>query len=158
VSNGTSANLLRGCENGCGKENTITGLPFLTSGMEHQADFFLSAAAEVSGDMAIPRACWAKGRLRNSRRDDYLLVEVEPPIIGQPYGLGARTLQMIISSRYRGFSLFPVSDWPCDVYVSRILDDRVVNTSVVEEDQIELMAWGRIYRTLAEANAEAKRL
>jgi len=124
--------------------------------MEHQADFFLSAAAEVSGDMAIPRACWAKVRLRNSRRDDYLLVEVEPPIIGQPYGLGARTLQMIISSRYRGFSLFPVSDWPCDVYVSRILDDRVVNTSVVEEDQIELMAWGRIYRTLAEANAEAK--
>ena len=154
-----NTNLLRGCENGCGKENTITGLPFLTSGMEHQADFFLSAAAEASGDMAIPRACWAKGRLRNSRRDDYMLVEVEPPIIGQAYGLGGQDItEVIISSRHRSFSLFPVSDWPCDVYVSRILDDRVVNTSVVEEGQIELMAWGRIYRTLAEANAEAKRL
>jgi len=154
-----NTNLLRGCENGCGKENTIAGPPFLTSGMEHQADFFLSAAAEASGDMAIPRACWAKGRLRNSRRDDYMLVEVEPPIIGQAYGLGGQDItEVIISSRHRSFSLFPVSDWPCDVYVSRILDDRVVNTSVVEEGQIELMAWGRIYRTLAEANAEAKRL
>jgi hypothetical protein len=127
--------------------------------MKGSPDFFLSAAAEVRGDLAVPRACWAKGRLRDNLRDDYMLVEVEPPVIGQEYGLGSNDIATVmISSRYQGSSLFPVSEWPCDVYVARILDDAIVKTSVFTKGQVELLVWGRIYRTLAEADADVKKV
>lgn len=126
--------------------------------MESEADFFLCAVAEVRGDLAIPRACWAKGRLRDNLRDDYMLIQVEPSIIGQEYGLGSKNIaNVVISARYQSSSLFPVSEWPCDVYVARILDETIIKTSVIEEGEIELIAWGRIYRTLAEADAEVKK-
>ena len=126
--------------------------------MKREPDFFLSAAAEVRGDLAVPRACWTKDRLRDNLRNELLLVEVEPPIIGQEYGLGGKDIaEVVLSSRYQGSSLFPVSEWPCDVYVSRILHDAGVDTSLLTKDQLELVVWGRIYRTLAEANAEAKK-
>jgi hypothetical protein len=126
--------------------------------MKSSPDFFLSATAEVRGDLAVPRSCWAKGRLKDDLRDDYMLVEVEPPVIGQEYGLVSTNIgEVLILSRHQGSSLFPVSEWPCDVYVARKLDDAIAETSVIAKGQVELIVWGRIYRTLAEANAEARR-
>jgi hypothetical protein len=126
--------------------------------MKSKPDFFLTAVGEVQGDLAVPRACRTKGRLRDNVRDDYMLVEVEPAIIGQEYGLGRKDItEVLLSSRYQGFSLFPITEWPCDVYIARILDDAVIATSVITANQVEVIAWGRIYRALPEADAEVKK-
>jgi len=45
-------------------------------------DFFLDPAD--GGDQQELRTCWVQGRLRNSNRDDFALVLIEPPLIGQP--------------------------------------------------------------------------
>jgi hypothetical protein len=125
--------------------------------MTTKPDFFLSAAGE-NEDIASPRACWQKNRLKDSMRDDHLLVEIEPPVIGQKYGLGSEDITtLILSARYDGFSLFPVREWPCHVYVARILDAAVVRTLVFTRTQVEIIAWGMIFRTLDEANAHAKK-
>jgi hypothetical protein len=60
--------------------------------IQREPDFFLAAVVETDGDLANPRACWSKARLRNTHRDDYMLIEIEPPIIGQAYGSGTETL------------------------------------------------------------------
>jgi hypothetical protein len=122
--------------------------------MKAMPDFFLSTAGENEG-LTTPRACWQKARLKDPARDDHMLVEIEPPVIGQNYGLGSQDItNLILSSRYEGFSLFPVKEWPCHVYVSRILDATVIRTLAFTRDQIEIIAWGRIFRTLDEANAD----
>ncbi len=96
--------------------------------MEMKSDFFLSAAGESEG-LASPRACWEKARLKDQVRDDHMLVEIEPPLIGQGYGLGGQDItSLILSARHEGFPLFPVKEWPCHVYIARILDDTVSKT------------------------------
>jgi|SRR5450755_1030801 len=126
--------------------------------MEKKPDFFLSAVGEMRGDLAVPRACWNKDRLRDEVRNDYMLVEVEPPVIGQRYGLGNQDIpELIISTRHHGFSLFPVTEWPSRVYVARILDPSIIQSLVFTRGQVEVIGWGMIFRTEDEAKTEVER-
>ena len=87
-----------------------------------------------------------------------MLVEIDPPVIGQHYGLGSKDItNLILSSRHEGFTLFPVKEWPCHVYVARILDDAIPKTTSFTRDQVEVIAWGMIFRTLDEAKAHARK-
>jgi hypothetical protein len=123
--------------------------------MEANPDFFLSAAGEMRADLATVRACWSKGRLRDDVRDDYMLSEVDPPVIGQEYGLGDQDIrELIISTHFRGFTLFPVTEWPSHVYVGRMLDPSVAQTLVFTASQVELIGWAMIFPTRAEAEAQ----
>lgn len=98
-------------------------------------------------------------RLRDPVRDDYMLVEIEPALIGQPFGLGDRDIsRLILSTRHQGYTLFPITEWPSHVYVTRILDEAILQTSSFTKEQIELIAWARIYRTLKEAEADFRKL
>jgi hypothetical protein len=125
--------------------------------MEAKPDFFLSAAGE-NEELASPRACWEKGRLKDQVRDDHMLIEIAPPLIGQRYGLGSKDIaNLILSARHEGFSLFPIKEWPCHVYIARILDDAITKTLTFTRSQVEIIAWGMIFRTLDEANTHAKK-
>ena len=124
--------------------------------MKQEPEFFLSAAGENEG-LASPRACWEQGRLKDQVRDDHMLIEIEPSLIGQNYGLGGKDItNLILSVRHEGFSLFPVKEWPCHVYVARILDDAITKTLTFGRDQVEIIAWGMIFRTFDEADAHAR--
>lgn len=68
--------------------------------MENEADFYLTAAGE-SEKLAVPRACWVKGRLKDHVRDDHMLIRIEPPLVGQGFGLGDKDIfDLIISTRF----------------------------------------------------------
>lgn len=85
-----------------------------------------------------------------------MLIEIHPAVIGQRYGLGDEDIFFVLlAAKWRGYSLFPVSHWPCPVNVYRVLDERVLGASSFEPEQVTLMAWGTIFPTLAEANASA---
>jgi hypothetical protein len=119
--------------------------------MEAAADFFLSCAGEYE-PLTEPRACWPKARLRNEIRDDYMLIEIRPPLIGQPFGLADKDItQLVISTRFVGETLYPITRWPVSVYVSRILDETILRPLSFEKNQVELIAWGMIFKTLEAA-------
>jgi hypothetical protein len=123
--------------------------------MEANPDFFLSAAGEMRGDLATVRACWSKGRLRDDVRDDYMLIEVDPPVIGQEHRLGDQNItELIISTHFSGFTLFPITEWPSHVNIGRMLDQSVAQTRVFTRGQVELIGWAMIFPTRAEAEAE----
>jgi hypothetical protein len=87
-----------------------------------------------------------------------MLIEIAPPLIGQRYGLGSKDIaNLILSARHEGFSLFPIKEWPCHVYIARILDDAITKTLTFTRSQVEIIAWGMIFRTLDEANTHAKK-
>lgn len=114
----------------------------------------MSAAGEMRGDMEVPRACRAKGRLRDGVRDDYMLIEVEPPVIGQNYGLGDEDIrELVIATRHKGESLYQITKWPCPVYVARILDPCVVDSLTFTDDQVKMIAWALLFRTAEDVNA-----
>jgi hypothetical protein len=119
-------------------------------------DFFLTSAGEF-GPLSQPRACWKKARLHDRARDDYLLVEIKPVLVGQSFGLKEQDISsLILSTRYQGSTLFPITEWPSHVYVTRVLDETVLQTLSFTEDQIELIAWAMIFRTFEEADTAAR--
>jgi len=108
-------------------------------------DFFLDATE--TGDPRELRACWLEGRLRDSSRDDYMLVRIDPPLIGQPYGLGDRDIErVLLATRHAGRTLFPVTEWPAFVYVLRVLDDTVLKTKMFSANHVQMIRWAILHK------------
>jgi hypothetical protein len=125
--------------------------------MDRAPAFFISTAGEYE-PLAAPRACWEKARLRDNVRDDHMLIDVEPALDGQRFGLGpADITQLIVSARQRGQTLYPISSWPLSVYVARIVDETIIGSGKFTREQVELIAWGTLFRTREEALALARR-
>jgi hypothetical protein len=100
-----------------------------------------------------PRRCTPVRRLRGPIRDDYLLIKIDPPLIGQPFGLGANDIdEVIVATRLEGVSLFPIERWPVDVYVVRLLVASEAKETVMA-DEMELIAWAELYPTEEHAKA-----
>lgn len=125
--------------------------------MQANPQFFLTTAGEY-GPLAEPRACWVLDCVQNETRDDYMLVRIDPSLVGQQFGLGHKDItELILATRHEGYSLFPIGRWPAHVYVVRVIDDSVLRMRRFSRDQIELIAWGMLFCTFDEALAEAKR-
>ena len=63
--------------------------------------------------MRTPRACTALKRLNGEKRDDLLLLKIDPPIIGQRFGLGERNIDhVIVATRFEGTCLFRLHTGP----------------------------------------------
>jgi hypothetical protein len=88
-----------------------------------------------------------------------MLVGIDPPLIGQPFGLGANDITaLILSTRHEGFSLFSLEEWPINVYVARISDTNVLDAECFEREQVQLIAWGEVFDDFQKATARAQEL
>ena len=117
-------------------------------------DFFL--ASSDGYDLDGPRRCWRLKRVASDSRDDLLLIKVDPPILGQKYGLGDRDLDvLLIATRHAGASLFPINEWPIAVHVARLLGDKSVDSDRLRDEDFESIAWAELYRSESDALAIA---
>ena len=121
---------------------------------DREPDFYL-----VSGersDPVMPTACWDEARLDDSFRDDYMLVRISPSILGQKYGLGGRDIDcLILAARLAGTTLYPISEWPCHVYVFRVVNLVLLNSSSLGKDDVEMISWGTLHKTVDDASRAA---
>jgi hypothetical protein len=87
-------------------------------------------------------------RLECGQRSDCLLVKVDPPLIGQRYGLGASDIEkVVVATRHKGASLFPITGWPVFVHVARPLVDKPESRDRLLSNEIEAIAWAELYAT-----------
>jgi hypothetical protein len=115
-----------------------------------QPDFFL--ASTESYNLQEPREVFILKILHGTYRDDFMLVKIEPPIIGQRYGLGGKDIsEVVIVSRHESESLLNIKDWPMSVHVARPLVDDLKKKNSLDEKEIELIAWAEIYKTEEDA-------
>lgn len=125
--------------------------------MNRLPDFYMSTAGEYE-PLAAPRACWQRMRLRDDARNDHMLIDIDPPLDGQRFGMGATDItQLIISARHQGQTLYPISEWPFFVYVTRIVDRAIIESRSFTREQVELIAWGGLFRTCEGASDHAQR-
>ena len=107
-------------------------------------DFYLSSSEGY--DLEEPRRCWIVRKFRTTQRSDLLLVELQPPIIGQKYGLGGRDIaQVVVASRHQGVSLIPISEWPAYVHVARIVGDSIEEP--LQDEDLQVIAWAELHQT-----------
>jgi len=116
-------------------------------------DFYL-ASTEGYG-LEEPRRCWRIKRLATQGRDHLLLVRIDPPLIGQKYGMGGRDIDLVlVATRHRGASLFSVDAWPAYVHVARPLVDDPERRDRLEANELTSIGWGELYRTEEDARAK----
>jgi hypothetical protein len=73
-----------------------------------------------------------------------MLVWIDPPIVGQPYGSGGDDISdLVLAARHIGDSLFSISDWPVAVHVYRPLKMPVPDVLMLED--IGSMVWAYVY-------------
>lgn len=129
--------------------------PFFSSRRFSQPDFYLTSSEGYG--LEEVRACYKERRLMNGHPDGYMLCEVDPPIVGQPYGLGGQDMHRdVIASRHSGYSIFAISDWPAYVHVARLIRDVSDDKFVIAENDIESIGWAEIYESSAAAKASLK--
>jgi hypothetical protein len=115
-------------------------------------------ASTESEEFRKPRRIVPVKRVRGAVRDDYLLVEVSPPVIGQAHGMGGADIDLLIlATRTKDNSLFPIGHWPIDVHIAipKLSDPR--HCDVFRSDQLDHVAWGTLYLDAGTALDEARR-
>ncbi len=118
--------------------------------------YFASSDVRPDDDLAMPRKCWRIKRLQGDVRDDYLLIRLDPPIIGQPLGLGGKDLHMVlVTTKDRTASLFPIQRWPVLIYVLQLLIDDAESRDVIHDEEFALLGWAELYRTEEAARRKA---
>ncbi len=102
-----------------------------------------------------PRACKVLKRLKSEIRDDYALVQIDPPLPSETYDTERSISELILVSRYEGKSLFPFTESPTHVYICR-LKNNILNSSEIDAEDIIIMDWGAAYRSEADATSALK--
>lgn len=120
--------------------------PFFTANRFSHPDFYLTSSEGYN--LEEIRACYKEKRLIGGHPDGYMLCEIDPPIMGQRYGLGGQDIhKIIIASRHGGFSIFSINKWPAYVHVARPLSSDIEHKTSINEDDIEPIAWAEIYES-----------
>jgi hypothetical protein len=120
-----------------------TCCPFFSSEYFYKPDFYLSSSEGYN--LEALRACFKERRFIGSHPDGYMLCEIDPPILGQSYGLGAKDInQIVIASRHAGYSIFDIKEWPAYVHVARLSRDIARDQFVLEEEDIKSIGWAEI--------------
>lgn len=79
------------------------------------------------------------------------LVRLKPPVIGQPWGLTEDLEYFVLACRHEGGQLFPVNEFPCFVHIARYLKDGLLRAEELEKNDLEIVAWGELYRSYYDA-------
>lgn len=117
-------------------------------------DFYLSSTESYQFEHS--RRCRIVKSVRTQDRDDLFIIQIDPPIIAQKYGVGNKDIDLIlVATRHKEDSINPVKRWPVCVHVARPLVDPMA-CEVLTEDEYESMAWAELYET--EEDARLKRV
>jgi hypothetical protein len=91
--------------------------------------------------------------------DGYLVVQVEPAIMGQQFGLGGRDIDcVVLAPRHASVTLMPLSESPAAVHVAMLLIPVSQALHGVTKGDLRLLAWGEVYATVEEARRDLQRV
>jgi hypothetical protein len=97
-----------------------------------EPDFYMTSGETYPWcDSARLRRCWRGQRLGGDLRDDYLVLEVDPPFSGRDHKMERDFNRLIVVPRHAGVSLFPPNDrFICVHAVEYLPDDAEIPTRI----------------------------
>lgn len=79
------------------------------------------------------------------------LVKLNPPVVGQSFVAGDIEY-VVLANRHEGNSLFPIREFPCFVFITRPLITNILDVQSIKKSDLEILAWGELYRTASDAD------
>lgn len=118
-----------------------------------EPDFYL--ASSDSYILEKPRRVWSIKRMSIPSRDDLLLVRITPPVRSEACGPKEQDIDIVLlATRRKGASLFPIREWPVAVYVIRPLIDDIAKRDKLNYGEFENMAWAEVYKSEDDARSK----
>jgi len=111
--------------------------------------FYLSSLDSIK--FADVRECVFIRKLQFDSGKECALVKLTPPVIGQDFNLGYDVENFVLANRHEGDTLFPIKEFPCFVFVALPRVEDIESRSVISKDDVEVVAWGEIYRSRSDA-------
>jgi len=96
------------------------------------------------------RQCEFVGSLRFDTGKECVIARLDPPILGQPFGVPEDLNEVLLAARHQGDLLSSIREFPCSVFVARPLKN-VKSGDVVCATDMVILAWAEIYRTKHDA-------
>jgi hypothetical protein len=119
-------------------------------------DFYL--ASTDSYNVEMPRRVWRLKRMSGPGRDDLLLARIDPPIVDQEHGSDAQNVEtVLLATRHKGASLFPIIQWPVFVHVLRATINNVEDRDSLQKGEFRNIAWAELYKTEEDAHKKSLR-
>ena len=112
--------------------------------------YYLSSLESTK--FSVTRECVFQKRLRFRTGKECVLVKVCPPVIGQEYGVAEDIDLFVLTARHEGRGLFPIKAFPCFVFIARPLTDGIETRGEIGKEDVEVVAWGELYRTKSDAD------
>ena len=113
-------------------------------------DFYLASTDYYN--LETPRRVWRLKRMSGAGREDLSLARIDPPIIDAEYGSDAENIDIVLlATRHRGASLFPVAEWPVFVHVLRPMIKNVEHRDNLQTSEVRNIAWAEPYKTEEDA-------
>ena len=101
------------------------------------------------------RKCFTIKRFLTEGRDDYLFIQISPSLNAREYSIADDQIsKLIIATRDKGISLFPIIKWPVRVYIIRVLIENPEERDVLKDDELELIDWAELYETEESAQSQ----
>jgi hypothetical protein len=83
-----------------------------------------------------------------------ILVNVSPAIPGNKYDKSDDLDQLILTSRHEGEDILSITKYPYFVFICKLKTPHKSSANIIGKDELEILAWGELYRT--EYDAENK--
>jgi hypothetical protein len=97
------------------------------------------------------RKCSFLKTLQFDTGKDCVLAEIDPPVIGQQYGVVGDIKYVVLANRHEGYPLSPIREFPCFVFIARPLIDDIASRNGITKNDLQIIGWGELYRTQSDA-------
>lgn len=116
--------------------------------MSVQEVYYLSSLDSVLFEPV--RRCVAISHTVLSSGQDALVVQVEPPVCGQPFDSREDLITLLLVARFAGSSVRMIEGFPCFVYIIRNVFEagQAIDAAAATKNTI---GWGELYRSADDA-------
>jgi hypothetical protein len=112
--------------------------------------YYLSSLESVKFEPT--RKCEFLARLRLTTGKPCVLVRISPTVCLQEYNLTDDVDTLVLVSRHEGHDITAIQTFPFFVFIARALIDNIQDSEVISKDNLQILAWGELYRTKEDAD------
>ena len=99
------------------------------------------------------RQCFFLKTLHFDSGKECVLAKITPSVIGQDFGSAEDIEYVVLASRHEGDSLSLMTEFPYSVFIAKSLINDIDSKLIISESDLQILAWGELYRTKADANS-----
>lgn len=134
------------------KRSTASTAGTLQQAARRGQAYYLSSLDSVRFEPV--RECRIERRLTFDSGKIAFEARLEPPVVGQDFNRSADIETVILTARHEDATVDPVNEFPCFVFIT-LARDNIVLQGPIRSDDLEIIGWGELYRTRADAERHA---